>query len=136
MIITVKPEKPIRINTIYVKDRTVDSVWVRVNGALCPVEKIGKGYERELKIRFEGTVSAQGLTITVQDSIGGTRVAVVPHTYNRLREPIAAVYGINGRIMVRGTKFSTARAGSVCIIRYVNGSCKRALSLHGIAPGE
>jgi hypothetical protein len=63
--ITFKPDKPITVSSLYLWDKATDTVEVKINGQNKSVTRIGQGYSKELKVDFNGTVGASGITINV-----------------------------------------------------------------------
>jgi len=68
--ISFKPDNPISVNTVYVFDKGLSKIYVKINGVAIDdsdIIKIGTGYAKELKIKWQGTVSSTGLGISVSD---------------------------------------------------------------------
>ncbi len=69
--ITFVPDSSIQVSTIYVKDKGSPSVYVWVNGVAIgnqSVARIGTGYQKEIKIAWNGTVPSSGINVYVSDA--------------------------------------------------------------------
>jgi hypothetical protein len=72
--IVLKPEKPMTVSAIYLKDKGATPLYVDINGAPATFTKTGAGYGKELKVAWSGTITAeQGLTIKTSDKEVGAR---------------------------------------------------------------
>jgi len=95
-----KPDNPTAVTSLYVKDKSTDSVVVKVNGQVKPFTRIGQGYGKELKIDVGGMADASGIMVTVvysDDNVGirtGAKASALalPQTITLLASP-------NGRIV-------------------------------------
>ncbi|MBN1575652.1 MAG: hypothetical protein JW913_03820 [Chitinispirillaceae bacterium] len=63
--ITFKPDRPIKVTSIYLRDKSSDSVQVLINGNIKPAIRIGEGYARELKVDYSGTIDSNGIIVDV-----------------------------------------------------------------------
>ena len=64
------PDTPIAVKSIYVFDKGLTKNYVKINGVLvddAAITKIGAGYAKELKIKWEGTIPSTGITVSVSD---------------------------------------------------------------------
>jgi hypothetical protein len=64
-LIVFRPDKPITVSTVYLHDKSTDSVAVIINNVKRTVTRIGAGYSKELKVDFSGTMDSSGVTIKV-----------------------------------------------------------------------
>jgi uncharacterized protein (DUF608 family) len=65
-----KPDNPIDVTDLYVKDKELAANYVKINGILVDnskVKKVGTGFAKELKISYNGTIPSSGLTVTLSD---------------------------------------------------------------------
>lgn len=69
--ITFRPDRPITVTSIYLRDKSEDSVQVLVNGTEMAAVRIGEGYARELKVEYLGTIDSSGITVDVQYTNAG-----------------------------------------------------------------
>jgi hypothetical protein len=102
--ITFTPDKPMEVKTLYLRDRGTPSVYVMVNGELIDAAKITRigtgGYQREIKVDWQGTVTSAGLNVAVSG------------------DPIGVIYGKSGArcaspVFANGTNTFTVSTGSV-----------------------
>ncbi len=63
-----KPDSPLAVSAIYLKDKGAGTVYVMLNDSPVTPQRIGSGYSRELKINWTGTVPSSGITLTVSDN--------------------------------------------------------------------
>jgi hypothetical protein len=64
-LIVYRPDKPIPVTSMYLRDKSTDSVAVMVNNVRKTVTRIGEGYAKELKVDLSGTADSSGITIKV-----------------------------------------------------------------------
>jgi len=62
-----RPDNPIDVTAIYVRDKGLATTVVSINGTQSPFERIGTGHAKELKIALNGTVPSSGIRIHVSD---------------------------------------------------------------------
>jgi hypothetical protein len=61
-----RPDSPVAVSAIYVKDKGAPAVYAWVNDSPRPTpERFGSGYGKELKITWAGTVTAAGIKVSV-----------------------------------------------------------------------
>lgn len=118
-LIIFKPDNPVVVSSIYVLDKSTDSVAVTVNGVKQSVTRLGTGYAKELKIAWSGTVTSAGITIVVaygKDIVTGVKNSritipqlagvektfkcsgdriIIPEAY-RGKEKMVSVYTLSG----------------------------------------
>ena len=76
--ITFKPDNPITVSSIYVRDKGIANTVVTVGAAQPAFTRIGTGYAKELKIAWAGTIQPSGLRIAISDvPVVGAMPAVV-----------------------------------------------------------
>lgn len=85
-LIEFKPDNPIVVSTLYVRDKSTDSVTVTVNNVKQTITRIGTGYAKELKVAWAGTVSTSGITISV--AYGNDVVGVKSTGNSKARAPV------------------------------------------------
>jgi uncharacterized protein (DUF608 family) len=64
-----KPDNPVTVTNLYVKDRGFSTNYIKINGVTIDnskITKIGTGFAKELKIAYNETITT-GITITVSD---------------------------------------------------------------------
>jgi hypothetical protein len=64
-LIVYKPDKPIAVTSLYLRDKSTDSVAVLINNIRKTVTRTGAGYSKELKVDYSGTMDSSGTTIRV-----------------------------------------------------------------------
>ena len=64
-LIVFRPDKPITVATLYLRDKSTDSVAVTINNIRKTVTRTGTGYAKELKVDISGTMDSSGTTIRV-----------------------------------------------------------------------
>jgi uncharacterized protein (DUF608 family) len=65
-----KPDNPIDVSSLYVKDKELAANYIKISGVLvdnAKITKVGTGFAKKLKISYNGTIPASGITITVSD---------------------------------------------------------------------
>jgi uncharacterized protein (DUF608 family) len=71
--IVFKPDNPMLVTGLYVRDKGLPGVYVSVNGVAQTFTRIGSGFAKELKVAFSGTVPPGGITVVVSDQPVGIR---------------------------------------------------------------
>lgn len=61
--ITVKSDNNISVNGIYIKDNFGTNVSVTIGGVTQTINRIGTGYQKEIKINWSGTIGSGGINI-------------------------------------------------------------------------
>jgi len=64
-LVVYKPDKPTAVTTLYLLDKSTDSVAVLINNIRRTLTRTGTGYARELKVDISGTLDSSGTTIRV-----------------------------------------------------------------------
>jgi hypothetical protein len=93
-----KPDKPIEVTCLYVRDRCGANAYATVTGAAQTVSRIGTGHAKEIKIPWTGTIDKNGILVKVGDDpqlVNSTRSLSVRPILRRSVESIA--YDIIGR---------------------------------------
>jgi hypothetical protein len=132
--ITFTPDKSMDVKGIYLRDKGTANVYVMVNGEQLDAAKITRigtgGYQREVKVDWQGTVTSTGLNVIVSgDPIGviygksGARLSAPVFTNSNSTFSIATgaagkheilVYSMNGTLLKRmsGAGVAAYRFGS------------------------
>ncbi|MBN1307887.1 MAG: hypothetical protein JXA18_08225, partial [Chitinispirillaceae bacterium] len=63
--ITFTPDSPLAVTAIYLRDKSAQQVTVTVDGVARPAIRINKGYAKELKVDYSGTVDSPGIVVSV-----------------------------------------------------------------------
>jgi hypothetical protein len=71
--IVFKPDRPIWVSGIYLRDKATDSVEVLINGVQKPVVRSGEGYARELYVEYAGSIDSTGIVIEVTYANSGVQ---------------------------------------------------------------
>jgi uncharacterized protein (DUF608 family) len=128
------PHTLIPVSYLYLKDRGLATNYVKINGETvdaAKITKIGTGFNRELKITYQQTVPASGITISVSDdpnfntnyssvrNFRGSELASTPVFSATSRSfsvvtvssrPYAiTIYKLNGSVMSRISGFGIAK---------------------------
>jgi hypothetical protein len=115
-----RPDKPVPVTALYLRDKPSDSVTVFIDGAKKSVTRIGEGYARELKVDYNGTIDSSGIVVKVLFGKlgirGGTRaigsnpaIMVYAHASGTLRLPaclsgkpsLVGVFNARGELVAR-----------------------------------
>lgn len=76
--IVFKPDRPVSVTSLYVRDKSSDSVRVLINGVKKPAVRTGEGYARELKVDFSGVIDSSGIIVKVLYGNAGVGNSNVP----------------------------------------------------------
>jgi hypothetical protein len=105
-----KPDNPIQVNGIYLRDKSSDSVKVLINGVQKNLIRLGEGYAREIKVDFSGTIDSSGIAIDVL--YGNSAIRRGNHTSLRDAATKLLFANVSGRVLLprawSGKKVSVA----------------------------
>jgi hypothetical protein len=65
--IAFKPDNPVQVTSLYVRDRGFPTTYVNIDGVSQTPVKVGSGHAAELKIDWNNTASAGGITVVVSN---------------------------------------------------------------------
>jgi hypothetical protein len=145
-----KPDNPIQVSTIYVRDKGLSPAVVSINGTQPTFQQIGAGHAKELKIAWSGTVPSTGITISVSNVPVGSLTSIsavgIPASfmhYDKVLHSLVVrsqnagvvkVFGLNGALM----HWAKTNAGttSIALPAAVRGWCAVSLISAGIARNQ
>jgi len=145
-----KPDNPIPVKIIYVRDKGLNPAFLSINGVQKSFERIGAGHAKELKIAWDGTVPSTGLNVVVSNvpvhSFVPITAAGCPASFVRYDKVlhslvvrsqnagVVKVFGLNGALM----HWAKTNAGttSIALPAAIHGWCAVNLTSAGIARNQ
>ena len=129
-----KPDNPIEVTDLFIKDKELATNYVKINGVLVDnskVTKVGTGFAKELKISYNGSIPSSGLTVTVSDDPNfSSSFAGIRNNGNRVIPRTRAIFSSTRNSFTIATPPSHSYTIHICDL---NGRTLKVLRGHGAA---